>query len=128
MAFSRRKWLAIPTALAMVLLGGPLAPLANPQSTGTVYVPDPTPRDRDLHDRYSDTPALQQQKSRMAAMRRAQLRVQAAADTNEILLLAQQLRSHRIQHEAPVSGPSDASTAQKIESLAKRVRENLQSQ
>lgn len=127
MSFSRRLWLAAPTALAVILLGGPVDPWANPQSTGTVYIPDPTPRDRNLHDRYSDLPTSQQQQSRMAAMRHAQSRVQVAADTNEILVLAQQLRSHRIRHETQTSGPPDTFTAQKIESLAKRVRENLQS-
>lgn len=128
MNFSRRKLLPALTALAVVFLCGPVAPLANTQSTGVVYVPDPTPRDRDLHDRYSETHASQQQQIRMAAMRLAQSRIQAVADTNEIVLLAHQLRSHRIQHETQASEPADPSTAQKIESLAKRVRENLQSQ
>jgi hypothetical protein len=127
MAFSRRTLFAALTVFALALPGGPEILSAKAQSTGKVYLPDPTPRDRDLHDRYNDSPALQEQQKRMAAMRRAQRQVAISADTNEILSLAKELRTHRLQHESSGTGPSDTFVAQKIESLAKRVRENVQS-
>ena len=126
MVLLRRTLLTALTVLALALPCRPGTVLAEAQSTGKVYLPDPTPRDRDLHDRYSDNPALQEQQKRMEAMRRAQRQSLISADTTEILSLAKELRIQRRQRDSQSTGPSDSSVAQRIESLAKRVRENVQ--
>ena len=96
------------------------------QSTTQVRIPNPTPRERDLHDIYSDNPAQRAKAAQVVALQKAQLRLQIMTDTNEILGLAHKLGQDRLK--ADVSLSEDAITAQKIEALAKRVRESMRSQ
>ena len=96
------------------------------QSTGQVRIPNPTPRERDLHDIYSENPAQRARAAQLVALQKSQLRLQIITDTNEILFLAQKLGQDRLKGE--VSQSEDSITAQKIEALAKRVRENMKSQ
>jgi hypothetical protein len=117
-----RAFLGLPFAGVLAVAA------AHAQSTGKVNLPDPTPRDRDLHELYGDNPVLREQQQRAAALRRTRQRVQIVADANEILLLAQQMREHLVKHDDSAQAPPDAITARKIEALAKRVREEMQSQ
>jgi hypothetical protein len=125
--FSNKPYIAALIVLGMSAFVMPVRISANLQSTGQTNIPDPTPRDRDLHDRYNDSTISQEQRKRIEALRMTQQRAQAAADTEEIVLLAHQIQSHRVNRDGRVASPPDATTAQKIESLAKRVRENMQS-
>ena len=110
------------TVLAIALT----ACAAHGQSHGQVQIPNPTPRERDLHDLYADNPAQRAKAEQAIALHKAQLRLQVITDSNEILVLAQKLGQDQLKGDASLT--EDSITAQKIEALAKRVRENMKSQ
>lgn len=110
------------TVLAITLT----AQAVHSQSTGQVRIPNPTPRERDLHDIYSDNPAQRARAAQVVALQKTQLRLQVITDANEILFLAHKLGQDRLKGDVSLS--EDSITAQKIEALAKRVRENMKSQ
>ena len=104
---------------------------ASAQANGTsqrIVLIDPTPRERDPHAIFGNDPADHVRQQQAAALQRAQRRDLVVAETDQLLLLAQQLRDSIVSHSA--SGPTvpDVMTAQKIEKLAKSVKDNVKTQ
>jgi hypothetical protein len=93
-----------------------------------INLPNPTPRDRDLHDVYKDDPAEKIRQQQAAMIRQAQLRQQAVAATDRLAQLAAQLKDDMEKHE--LGGPlnPDAQKAAEIEKLAKTVKNSMKSQ
>lgn len=94
-----------------------------------IYLPDPTPRERDLHDKYKDDPLQQVRQQQAALLRYAQLHQQAVEATNRMTLLAQQLKEEMEKGGMDNSAPSlNAQRAAEIEKLAKIVKNSIKSQ
>ena len=90
-----------------------------------VNVPNPTPRPTDPHTVFRDDPVLRARQQQAIALKRAKVHAQMVSDTKDILLLAQQIREHRMNRDtADTSTGSDLVGAQQIEKLAKQVKEN----
>ena len=90
-----------------------------------VILPNPTPRPADPHDVFRDDSALRAREQQAIALKRAKMHAQMVIDTKDILVLAQQIRDHRINHDAGGTATgSDLVSAQQIEKLAKQVKEN----
>jgi len=97
---------------------------AGPESH-TVILPNPTPRPSDPHDVFRDDPVLLARQQQAIALKRAKTHAQMVSDTRDILILAQQIRDHRVNHNATGTATgSDLVGAQQIEKLAKQVKEN----
>jgi hypothetical protein len=113
-----------------ILLAAPgLAPVyaqTNRTSQQLVLV-DPTPRERDPHAVFGDNQTDRANQQDAASLQRAQRRDQVVAETDQLLLLAQQLRDSIAKSS---SGPAvpDIMTAQKIEKLAKSVKDQMKMQ
>jgi hypothetical protein len=93
-----------------------------------VYLPNPTPRDPDLHDKYKDDPLAQMRQQQAAMIRQAQLRQQAVDATNRLAQLAQQLKDDMQKHEPGGPLGAEAQKAAVIEKLAKTVKNSLKLQ
>ncbi|HEX7157960.1 MAG TPA: hypothetical protein VF214_03010 [Edaphobacter sp.] len=93
-----------------------------------INLPNPTPRDRDLHDVYKDDPTQKIRQQQAAMIRQAQLRQQAVAATDRLAQLAAQLKDDMEKHEP--GGPLNpyAQKAAEIEKLAKTVKNSMKSQ
>lgn len=107
-----------------------LCHFASAQGNQNVVLPNPIPRDPDLHDKYSrdDPAALKAQQQQLAALRAAQQRELVKSATARLSQLAQQLKEDMEKHE--LGGPlgADAQKAAEIEKLAKTVKNTLKSQ
>jgi hypothetical protein len=91
-----------------------------------IYLPDPTPRDRDLHDKYKDDPLQQVRQQQAALLRQAQLHQQAIEATNRMTQLAQQLKEEMEKGDKNNSSPNlNAQRAAEIEKLAKIVKNSM---
>ena len=91
----------------------------------TVILPNPTPRPADPHDVFRDDPVQRARQQQAIAVKRAKMHAQMVNDTKDILVLAQQIRDHRVNHDATGSATgADLVSAQQIEKLAKQVKEN----
>jgi hypothetical protein len=94
-----------------------------------IYLPDPTPRDRDLHDKYKDDPLRQVRQQQAALLRQAQLHQQAIEATNRLTQLAQQLKEEMEKGGKDSSSLNlNAQRAAEIEKLAKIVKNSMKSQ
>jgi hypothetical protein len=105
-----------------------LCHFASAQGNQNIVLPNPTPRDPDLHDKYKEDPALKVQQQQLAALRAAQQRELVKSATARLSELAQQLKADMEKHE--LGGPlgADAQKAAEIEKLAKTVKNTLKSQ
>ena len=116
------------SSLALLLLACGLASRASAQGgpgSHQVVLPNPTPRPDDPHDVFRDDPVEQARRQQALALKRTLMHAQVVIDTNNILLLAQQIRDHRVSHDtSPTTPGSDLVGAQQIEKLAKRVKDN----
>lgn len=114
---------------AALLAGSGLFPAqafaqGGPQSQ-TVTIPNPTPRPTDPHSVFRDDPVLRARQQQTLALKRSKMHTQMVSDTRDILLLAQQIRDHRVTHDADSTAlGSDLVGAQQIEKLAKQVKVN----
>ena len=117
---------------ALLLLVGWAVPPALGQSTKApqqpLYLPDPTPRQRDPHTEFSDNAYERARQEQAAITAKQKSRAQVLADSREILLLADQLRSHTAHPDGSPPAPLDRMAAQKIEKLAKNVKTTMQLQ
>jgi hypothetical protein len=98
------------------------------QVNQNISLPNPTPRDRDLHDVYKDDPTAKIKQQQAAMIRQAQLRQQAITATDRMAQLATQLKDDMEKHE--LGGPLNpyAQRAAEIEKLAKTVKSSMKSQ
>jgi hypothetical protein len=93
-----------------------------------IYLPNPTPRDPDLHDKYKEDPLERVRQQQAAQLRQAQIRQQVAAATEKLAQLAQQLKDEmeKDNKDSPLS--VKAQKAAEIEKLAKKVKNSMKSQ
>lgn len=110
-------------ALCVLLLGATVA-LGQNTPPAHVYIPNPTPRPPDLKQEYSDNPA--DQKKNDAISLQNQLRAREIwLESNQILLLAQQLQEEILADKKSTTMAASAAKAGKIEKLAQSVQEKL---
>jgi hypothetical protein len=89
-----------------------------------VVIPNPTPRDPDLTQVYGNTPEDREKQRRMSAENQLRAR-EIWLESNQILLLAQQLQQEIVAGKKSVSMQTNAARAGQIEKLAKSVREKM---
>lgn len=105
-----------------------LAPAqAQDNASHRLVLVDPTPRERDPHAVFADDPVQRAREKLAADLQRTERRKQIAIDTDQLLLLAEKLRNSVVNHDTSVP-ISDVMTAQKIEKLAKGVKDKMQMQ
>jgi hypothetical protein len=91
---------------------------------GHVVLPNPTPRDPDLKQVFGDTPA-DQERQRVISLQN-QLRAREIwLESNQILLLAQQLQQEILSAKKSASMEANAAKARQIEKLAKSVQQQM---
>ncbi len=93
-----------------------------------IYLPNPTPRDPDLYDKYKDDPTEKIRQQQVALIRAAQRREQVLAATDRITVVAQQLKTNMEKHEAGAPLGANAQQAAEIEKLAKTIKSAMKSQ
>jgi hypothetical protein len=90
----------------------------------TVYIPNPTPRDPDLKQVFKDTPE-DHEKQRVILIKN-QLRAREIwLESNQILLLAQQLQQEILSAKKSATMEANAAKAGQIEKLAKTVQQQM---
>ena len=114
--------------LTFLLAASAIASAAHAQGgpgSHTVVLPNPTPRPDDPHDLFRDDPVAKARQQQTQALIRTQMHAQVVLDANNILLLAKQIHDRRTSSDpATTTTGSDLVDAQKVEKLAKRVKEN----
>ncbi len=109
------------------LLLGAAAALGQNTPPPHVIIPNPTPRPPDLKQEFGETPA--DQKKQDAISLENQLRAREVwLESNQILLLAQQLQQEIVAKKNPKSMAMDAAKVAKIEKLARTVQDNMKNQ
>ncbi|MBB5345974.1 hypothetical protein [Tunturibacter empetritectus] len=93
-----------------------------------IYLPNPTPRDPDLHDKYKEDPLEKVRQQQAAQLRKAQVRQQVAAATDRLVRLAQQLKDEMEKGDKGSPLSVSAQKAAEIEKLAKTVKNSMKSQ
>ena len=93
-----------------------------------VYLPNPTPRDPDLHDKYKEDPRERVRQQQAAQLRQAQVRQQVADATDRLAQLAQQLKEEMEKADKDSLLSVSAQKAAEIEKLAKTVKNSMKSQ
>jgi hypothetical protein len=128
MTSTARKARATILSLACLWLASPFEPATSAQAgpgSQMVNLPNPTPRPDDPHAIFRDDPVERARQQQVQALKRTQMHAQVALDTNNILLLAQQIRDHHASNSsAAATAGSDLVSTQQIEKLAKRVKDN----
>jgi|SRR5580700_7483536 hypothetical protein len=89
-----------------------------------VYIPNPTPRPPDLKQEYSDNPADQKKNDAISIQNQLRAR-EIWLESNQILLLAQQLQEEILSDKKSTAMTASAAKAGKIEKLAQSVQEKL---
>jgi hypothetical protein len=123
-----RTLMSIRRLIAVTGLSCVLCYFAAAQTNQNVYLPNPTPRDPDLHDKYKDDPASRARQQYAVQLRQAQIRQQVAGAADRLAQLAQQLKDEMEKNpkETPLS--ISAEKAAEIEKLAKSVKTSMKSQ
>jgi hypothetical protein len=116
--FSFFKYAQVIATLTLLLSLLPHA-VAQSNKSQVVYLPDPTPREKDPRLLYPETPPGDQQLQGQQNMKRRQL-VEWAA--NELVLLSQQLQTDVAKHPTGTSMAPYVANAEKIEQLAKNLK------
>lgn len=110
--------------ILFVLVSPTGASLAQDGEVHHVYIPNPTPRDPDLKQVFDNTPA--NQKKQQEILLKNQLRAREIwLQSNQILLLAQQLQQEVLSGNKPATMSANAAKAAEIEKLAKSVQEKM---
>jgi hypothetical protein len=107
----------------------PVATLGQNQSppVNHVIIPNPTPRPPDLKQEFGDSPAGQ--KKRETVSLQSQMRAREVwLESNQILLLAQQLQQEIHSEQKSKSMAVNAAKVAKIEKLAQTVQEKMKMQ
>jgi hypothetical protein len=98
-----------------------------PQPLNHVVIPNPTPRPPDLKQALGDSPA--DQKKRATVSLQSQLRAREVwLESNQILLLAQQLQQEILSAKRSTSMAVNAAKVAKIEKLAQSVQQQVKMQ
>lgn len=113
-------------AIGGIALG--LCHFASAQVNQQIYLPNPTPRDPDLHDKYKEDPLLKVRQQQAATLRAAQQRDLVKSATARLAELAQQLKIDMEKHEPGGPLGANAQKAAEIEKLARTVKNTMKSQ
>ena len=106
---------------------GTAAAFGQEQNPTRVVIPNPTPRPPDLKQEFGDSPA--DQKKRETISIETQLRAREVwLESNQILLLAQQLHQEIVSGKKSTSMAADAAKVAKIEKLAQTMQEKMKMQ
>lgn len=89
-----------------------------------VTIPNPTPRPPDLTQEYSDNPSDQKKSDTISVQNQLRAR-EIWLESNQILLLAQQLQEQILTAKKSVSTPANAAKVARIEKLAQSVQEKM---
>jgi hypothetical protein len=104
-----------------------LSPAAMAQNNAPptkVMIPNPTPRQPDLKQVYGDTPADQEKQQELSLQNQLRAR-DIWLESNQILLLAQQLQKEILSGKKSASMAANAAKAGQIEKLAKSVQQKM---
>ncbi len=88
-----------------------------------LQLPDPTPRQQDPHGVFHNDPASGTRQQQAESAERYQVRQQLIADAGEIYLLAERLQKRILQGAAGAPEEPGVMLAQRIEKLAKHVKD-----
>lgn len=114
-------------AMRDLLLGGLLLSAASmAQVPAHVELPNPTPREPDLKQVYGDTPEEQKKQQELSLQGQLNAR-EVWLESNQILLLAQQLQQDVLSGKKSASMHANAAKAAQIEKLAKAMQEKMTS-
>ena len=92
-----------------------------------VIIPNPTPRPPDLKQQLGDSPADQKKEATLSIQ--SQLRAREIwLESNQILLLAQQLQQEVLSDKKSTSMAANAAKVAKIEKLAQSVQQKMKTQ
>lgn len=117
---------AISCSLFTLILGAASA-LGQNTPPPHVVIPNPTPRPPDLKQELGDSPT--DQKKQAAVSLQSQLRAREVwLESNQILLLAQQLQQEILSEKKSSSMAVNAAKVAKIEKLAQAVQEKMKMQ
>ena len=112
--------------LCALMISAQAARGQNPPNSHVV-IPNPTPRELDLEKVYGDD--TRGKKKREALVLKSQLRAREVwLESNQILLLAQQLQQEILSDKKSVPMTSNAAKVAKIEKLAQSVQEKMKTQ
>jgi hypothetical protein len=116
---------AISCSLFTLILG---VPSAHGQTGNAppphVIIPNPTPRPPDLLQEFGDNPADQKKNDVMSIQNQLRAR-EIWLESNQILLLAQQLQQQLVADKKSLATPSNTAKVAKIEKLAQSVQEKM---
>jgi hypothetical protein len=110
--------------LLSILALASAASMAQNPPPNHVIIPNPTPRQPDLKQVYGDSPADQEKRATISIQNRLNAR-EVWLESNQILLLAQQLQHEILSGKKSASMAANAAKAGQIEKLAKSVQEKL---
>ena len=117
---------SIPLGLAAIAFL--IAPhIAGQQPSQHINLPDPTPRPPDLQRQYGDDPAQRAREEQAAKLRKAMMREQVLTETNELSVLAQELKDEVGKRDKEASFTPAFVKVEEIEKLAKKLKDNLKS-
>lgn len=117
----------LKSCLLCALFLGTAATFGQEQNPTRVVIPNPTPRPPDLKQEFGDSPA--DQKKRETISIETQLRAREVwLESNQILLLAQQLHQEIVSGKKSTSMAADAAKVAKIEKLAQTMQEKMKMQ
>ncbi len=109
------------------LILGAAAALGQNPPPNHVVIPNPTPRPPDLKQELADSPA--DQKKQEAVSLQNQMRAREIwLESNQMLLLAQQLQQEILSEKKLTSMEANAAKAAKIEKLAQTVQQKMKMQ
>lgn len=109
--------------LCTLVLGAAAALGQNPPANH-VIIPNPTPRPPDLKQEFGDNPADQKKKDAISIQNQLRAR-EIWLESNQILLLAQQLQQEILPGKKSKSMTVNAAKAGQIEKLAQSVQEKM---
>lgn len=114
-------------SVGLILVSGPEAVAqSQPQPLNHVVIPNPTPRPPDLKSEY-DNSAKDQEKQKELLIQ-SQLRAREIwLESNQLLLLAQQLDQQTHSADKPSSMAANAAKVDKIQKLARSIQEKMES-
>jgi hypothetical protein len=100
------------------------ASMAQNPPANHVIIPNPTPRQPDLKQVYGDNPADQEKQATLSIQSQLNAR-EVWLESNQILLLAQQLQHEIFSSKKSASMAANAAKAGQIEKLAKSVQQKM---
>jgi hypothetical protein len=110
--------------LLCALISTSAASMAQNPPANHVIIPNPTPRLPDLKQVYGDSPADQEKQATLSIQNQLSAR-EIWLESNQILLLAQQLQHEILSEKKSASMAANAAKAGEIEKLAKSVQEKM---